>query len=90
VRAAAGSRSATVSWVRPASTGGLPVLRYRIQVLNSAGRQVGSLRNASSAAIRLRVTGLAAGQAYRFRVQAGNERGYSAWSARSNAVRPRR
>ena len=90
VSATAGSRSATVRWVRPASTGGMPVLRYRIQVLNSAGRQVGALRIAGRTARQLRVTGLAAQRAYRFRVQAGNERGYSAWSTRSNVVRPRR
>jgi hypothetical protein len=86
--ATARNSSALVRWSAPLDDGGSLVTRYRVQVLNSSGAQVGRLRSASFAARSLLVTGLRNGQAYRFRVQAANASGVGPFSTLSRTVRP--
>jgi hypothetical protein len=77
-----------VRWSAPANTGGLAVTAYRVRVLDSVGDQVGRLRAVNAAATRIRVGGLANGEAYRFQVAALNEAGLGGFSDPSEAVVP--
>jgi predicted phage tail protein len=75
------SSSVTLTLTPPATDGGSPVLRFAVQVLDSAGRQVGALRTAPASARSIVVTGLTNGLVYSFRVRAENAIGAGAWSA---------
>ena len=78
-----GNALAVIRWTAPVSNGGSPIVRYEIEVLTTAGTQVGKLRSAAPAAAQLTVTGLTAGRRYRFRVRAVNAPGIGRWSATS-------
>ena len=82
---AAGSTSVTVRWTPPASNGS-PITGYSVRVLDSAGTQVGALRQAAGGATNLVVVGLTAGQGYHFTVTATNGVGTGPASANSNTV----
>ncbi|WP_220451134.1 fibronectin type III domain-containing protein [Nocardioides dongkuii] len=86
--ATAANTSATVRWTAPTDTGGSAITGYQVRVVNNAGTQVGTLRNAAATATNLTVTGLTNGTAYRFQVAALNTAGTSAFSALSNTVTP--
>jgi hypothetical protein len=87
--ATAGNASAVVRWTAPAATGGSPIIRYEVQVVNNAtNATVGAVRIAPANATQFTVTALTNGTAYRFRVRAVNAVGASAFSADSNAVTP--
>ncbi|MFI7372279.1 peroxidase family protein [Actinoplanes sp. NPDC049668] len=85
----AGNGLAIVRWTAPADQGGVPITRYEIQVLNSAGARVGKIRTAAATASALTVTGLTNGTAYRFQLRAVNSVGAGALSATSAKVQPR-
>jgi YVTN family beta-propeller protein len=85
VVATAGDAEASVSWSAPASTGSYPISSYR--VTSSSGGH-GCLVTAP--ALTCRVAGLANGTTYTFTVAALTGAGWSAPSAASNAVTPRR
>ena len=74
------NKSVLVRWTDPADDGGSTITGYRVQVQTLDGAQVGILRRADALANRLLVTGLKNGKSYRFRVQALNAEGASAWS----------
>ncbi len=74
--------AATVSWAAPASTGGSPILGYRILV-SPGGRQV-DVGNV----LTRQIDGLTAGTSYTFTVSARNTVGYGSTSAASNSVVP--
>ena len=79
--ATSGPSSVTLALTPPATDGGSPVLRFAVQVLDSAGRQVGALRTAPASAQSIVVTGLTNGLVFSFRVRAENAIGPGAWSA---------
>ena len=74
------NKSVLCRWTAPADDGGSAITSYRVQVQTLDGQQVGTLRRADAPANRLLVTGLNNGKSYRFRVQALNAEGASAWS----------
>jgi hypothetical protein len=74
--------SAQISWVAPAYDGGLPVTSYT--VTSSPGGLT-----CTTAALTCKVTGLANGSAYKFRVQAYNETGPSLPSDPTGWIVPR-
>jgi Ca2+-binding RTX toxin-like protein len=79
--------SAQVDWLPSASA----VTSYQVQVLNSAGTQVGALRDLlepPDIAIGLLVDGLTNRQSYTFRVRGVNDFGPGAWSLPSLPVMP--
>jgi hypothetical protein len=81
------NKSALVEWLPSAS----PVTSYQVQVLNSAGTQVGALRDLlepPDIGLGLQVNGLINQQTYTFKVRGVNEFGPGDWSAPSNAVTP--
>ena len=81
--AAAGDRSALVSWVAPMSAGSFPVSNY--QVTAAPG---GKSCLVSAPTLMCEVTGLANGTSYTFTVRALNGAGWGASSGPSNAVTP--
>lgn len=83
VTAVAGDRSATVSWIPPASSAGGPVTGYRA-TSSPDGRTCSTGPSATSCT----VTGLTNGQAYTFTVVALSSTGISASSAASTPVTP--
>ena len=85
--AVGGNASATVNWTQPA--GGVPDF-FDVEVQTAAGVVVAPAlrRQADGTATSLVVTGLTNGASYRFRVQATNLVGVSAFSALSLAVTP--
>lgn len=84
--ATAGNRTATVSWTAPAADGGSPITGY--VVTPYVGYWSGTPRVFSSTATTQTVTGLTNGGTYRFRVQAINAVGPSAYSRVTNPVTP--
>ncbi len=66
------SGTATVSWVPPTNTGGIPLSGNVVQVVNVATGAVVGTRTAAAGASSLAVTGLTAGTTYRYRVRAVN------------------
>ena len=84
--ARAGRGTASVTWLAPEDDNGADVTSYRLRVY----RGPSLVRNLNMGlARRASLTGLAYGANYRFAVEARNIMGYSAQSARSNAVVPR-
>ncbi len=84
--AVAGNGQATVSWVAPASDGGVPITGY--VVTPYIGLYPLSPSTFPSTATSQVVTGLANGTAYRFKVAAINAVGTGATSTVSNLVTP--
>jgi hypothetical protein len=82
VHASAGSASAKVSWIKPASTGGSPITKY---VVTSAP----SGKTCSTSGLTCKVTGLKNGTSYRFSVVAYNKNGAGARSLASAKVTPK-
>ncbi|GAA5039048.1 fibronectin type III domain-containing protein [Microbacterium fluvii] len=81
--ATSGSKTATVTWTAPSSTGGSTISGYEVTA-SPGGKKVtvsGTARSAS-------VTGLTNGTAYTFTVKAKNAAGPSAASAKTSAVTP--
>jgi predicted phage tail protein len=87
--ASAGNALAIARWTAPADRGGAQLTRFEIQVIDSAGRQIGGIRTAPATASALTITGLVNGTPYRLRVRAVNAVGAGAWSATSAIVQPR-
>ena len=83
VAAVSRPRSATVSWVAPASDGGAPVSAYTVTAQPS-GQQVTVPGSEAQATI----PGLTDGASYSFTVTASNSRGASLPSAQSASVTP--
>lgn len=81
--AAAGDRSATVTWTPPATTGTAPITGY-VVTAQPGGRTVQVAGDQTSAVI----SGLTNGRTYTFTVTARNARGTGEPSAPSNAVTP--
>lgn len=86
VTATAGDRQATVSWTAP-STGGTPVLGYRVTPY--AGGTPRDPIAVTGSATTLDVRGLANGTAHTFEVRAVTAAGVGPASSRSTAVTPR-
>jgi len=86
VTATAGRGAATVSWTAPAS-GGAPT-SYVVTPYLGTTAQPATTVSGSPPATSTTISGLTAGSAYTFRVQAVNGGGSSAASAASNAVTP--
>jgi len=85
--ATAGDKSATVSWTRPASTGGSAITGYTVtavRTFNGDRTSVAAPAGATSAT----VTGLINGVNYRLEVTATNAVGTGPTSALSNQVKP--
>ena len=83
VKATAGSRSASLSWIK-GNSGGSALISQTITAY-SGTRKVGSVK-ISGSATSVRITGLSAWKAYAFTVTATNKIGSSAASAKSNTV----
>ncbi|HEY5304410.1 MAG TPA: neocarzinostatin apoprotein domain-containing protein [Acidimicrobiales bacterium] len=78
VHAAAASTAATVTWARPTSTGGSPILKYVVTSSPSA-------KTCTTPKLSCKVNGLKNGTAYHFKVAAYNKNGEgtpSSWSAK--------
>ncbi|HWC33491.1 MAG TPA: fibronectin type III domain-containing protein [Mycobacteriales bacterium] len=90
VTATAGNLQATVTWMAPSATGGLPITGYDVQYSSNNGTSWTSASSAfhTSAATTETVTGLTNGTAYVFRVAAISSAGTGAYSAASAAVTP--
>jgi subtilisin family serine protease len=86
VTAVAATRSATVSWKAPASTGGARITGYRILVSRNGGKYVTAVSNTKSTKRVHTVTKLTTGANYRFKVAAINVAGVSKPSKPSNRV----
>ncbi|HCE47042.1 MAG TPA: hypothetical protein DET40_26135 [Lentisphaeria bacterium] len=83
--ATAGKGEAIVSFKAPTSNGGSPITSYIVSSVVPAGI---SVTRAGSATTPITVTGLTAGAAYTFAVQASNVAGAGPVSATSNEVTP--
>ncbi|HEV7654507.1 MAG TPA: peroxidase family protein [Mycobacteriales bacterium] len=81
-----GNGQADVSWTAPASTGGLPITGYVVQV--RTGTTVQRTVVLTGTATSTTITGLTNGTAVNFRVQAVTAVGAGALSTQSNAVTP--
>ncbi|WP_051324296.1 DUF4082 domain-containing protein [Candidatus Solirubrobacter pratensis] len=86
VTASADTKSATVSWTAPANDGGSPITGYTVTPY--AGATAGTPVQAGASATSARITGLANGTSYTFKVTASNAAGAGAESAASAAVAP--
>jgi hypothetical protein len=84
VAALAGDTEATVTWSRPATSGGPAITSYTVTA--TPGRQTTTVSPTVPAAT---ITGLSNGTSYAFTVTAVNAAGGVATSAPSNAVSPR-
>ncbi|MCB0963985.1 MAG: DUF4214 domain-containing protein [Acidimicrobiales bacterium] len=85
VAAAAGNRSATVTWLPPASDGGSPITGYRVRAYaDGAFLQDLTVGTATSTV----VPDLKPGTIYRFEVIATNAIGDGPWSASSASITP--
>lgn len=82
VHAVAGNASATVSWLKPSSSGGAPIKSYLVTSHPSG-------KTCSSKVLKCRVSGLHNGTAYTFTVVAKNTAGVSPRSTPSNRVTPK-
>jgi predicted phage tail protein len=86
VTAVARAGSASVSWVAPDSTGGSPIVGYRLRASRNGGTFTTVVENTASTALSHRVTGLTSGARYRFRVAAVNDAGVGPSSAPSARI----
>jgi predicted RNA-binding protein with TRAM domain len=86
VSATAGQASASVSWTAPSSGG--PVTSYKVTPYIGSSAQTAKTITGSPPATNTTVTGLSAGTAYTFTVQASNSGGNGPESAQSNSVTP--
>ena len=86
VTAAAGQRSADVSWTAPTSGG--PPTSYTVTPYIGSTAQTATTVTGTPPATTRTITGLTAGTTYTFRVRAGNPGGAGPESAASNAVTP--
>jgi hypothetical protein len=85
--ATAGERQVQLSWVAPASTGGVAISDYTIeQSVDSGVTWTAVTRPSASTALGFTVTGLAGQTAYQFRVRAVNGIGPGAWSSTAAAT----
>jgi hypothetical protein len=82
VHAVAASASATVTWTKPASTGGSSITKY---VVTSAP----SAKTCTAMGLSCKVTGLKNGTSYSFTVVAYNKHGAGVRSMPSNKVAPK-
>jgi hypothetical protein len=80
-----GKRTAGVKWRAPASSGGLTILKYQVQVLPKVGKASKKSVGASKHRLMLK---LGNGR-YQFRVRARTADGWGPWSKKTDAVRPR-
>jgi hypothetical protein len=87
VQATAGDRQASVTWIAPSDTGGLPLTGYTVTALAN-GNVVGST-SVSASVTTAAISGLTDGTTYTFTVHASNAAGDSPESASSNAVTPK-
>ena len=87
VKAVAGKRSATVSWLQ-GGNGGSPLTAQTVYVFRGT-TQVGTV-SVGASATKATVSGLTASVSYTFKVSASNAIGTSPLSAASNAVTPKR
>ncbi len=86
VTATAGQASASISWTAPSSGG--PVTSYKITPYIGSSAQTAKTITGSPPATNTTITGLSAGTAYTFTVQASNSGGPGPESAQSNSVTP--
>jgi hypothetical protein len=86
VTATAGQGSANVSWTAPSSGG--PVTSYEITPYIGATAQPSTTITGAPPATSKTISGLTAGTAYTFKVQASNPGGTGPLSAASNSVTP--
>ena len=84
VIAQAGDRSAEVIWGAPGFSGSGPVTEYEAEAFPG-----GNICRATPPTTSCKVTALANGSGYVFRVRAKNYVGWSAWSEYSNMVTPK-
>jgi hypothetical protein len=89
VSAQPGKRSALVEWAAPTDDGGQAVTGYTVTPYAGGVAQAPVTVSGTPPAIRVTMTGLQNGTAYRFGVRATNATGTSAQSAQSAAVTPR-
>src|SRR5664280_859145 len=82
VHASASSAAASVSWAKPASTGGSPITKYIVTSLPSA-------KKCTTTKLTCKVSGLKNGTSYSFTVVAYNRHGAGARSAASKKVTPK-
>jgi titin len=69
--ATAGNAAATLSWVAPVSTGGLPIVGYRVEISSNGGTSWSvAISDTGTTSTSVTVAGLANGTAYAFRVSA--------------------
>jgi hypothetical protein len=85
--ATAGERQVQLSWVAPASTGGVAISDYTIeQSVDSGVTWTAVTRPSDSTALSFTVTGLSGQVTYQFRVRAVNGIGPGAWSSTATAT----
>jgi hypothetical protein len=70
----------TGSFTAPASTGGAAIDDYKLQTSTNSGSTWVDFADATSTALSIAVTGLAASTAHQWRVAAHNSAGWGAWS----------
>ncbi len=87
VQASAGVGSASVSWAAPSDTGSEALSSYLVTAYDASGSPAGSC-SATPPATSCTVSGLTAGEAYTFAVEAVNSVGSSAPSAPSTPAIP--
>ena len=80
-----GKQTAGVKWRAPASSGGLTILKYQVQVLP----KVGKATKKSVAVTKHRLMLKLKSGRYQFRVRARTADGWGPWSKKTDAVRPR-
>jgi hypothetical protein len=80
-----GKLTAGLKWRAPASSGGLTILRYQVQVLP----KVGKATKKSVAVSKHRLVLKLKNGRYQFRVRARTADGWGPWSKKTDAVRPR-
>lgn len=86
--ATAGDSAATVRWQAPTVVGDTPISEYEVQAILRPSGQVSAVAGVAAGVTSLKLTGLANGTVYAFRVRAVNEAGPGAFSGLSNIVIP--
>jgi len=88
VTAVSGAGSATVTWVAPISNGGATITGYTVSAIDSTTPANGGQTCTTTGALTCTVSGLTAGDSYKFTVTATNIAGTSLASSPSSAVVP--